>query len=92
MWFTPFLPGTMHFPWFVTTALFMLQPDYLLLIHASENERSQAKREPEGSSPGRSAEYLLRRGEDILCVCLRVTDTQCEGNTVRHLSCEIIYF
>lgn len=55
-------PAFLLFPWFIKASLFMLQRDCLLPIPVSESGRSRARREPAGSSPGRSAECLGRKG------------------------------
>lgn len=61
--------GHCTFPLFVKPSPFMLQLDFLPLIHASENGRSLARRELAGSSPGRSAEHVFTGKESKRCVC-----------------------
>ena len=60
-------PAFLRFPWFIKASLFMLQRDCLLPIPVSESGRSQARREPAGSSPGRSAECSGRARRGPLC-------------------------
>lgn len=71
-WVLPLTPGavgsrdstaSLRLPWFLKASLFMLQLDCSPRIPVSESVRSQARRAPAGSSPGRNAESPSRESE-----------------------------